>query len=178
MAPWTVPALIPAPASQIVKACGMVVAAGRPGDRGPRLQARRAAELGAADDRDLVGQAAPLQVLEQAGDRLVDPGARPGVEVLELGVRVPLAVVAEIDQREPHPALDQPPRGEQPAAVDRRGLLVDAVEPLGLGRLAGQVERLGHRGLHPEGQLVRLDPGPELVVLGILDRRRAGSGRG
>ena len=92
--------------------------------------------------------------------------------VLQLGVRIPLAVVAEIDQREAHAALDQPAGGQQPAAVDGRGLLVDAVEPLRLGRLAGQVERLGHRRLHAEGQFVRLDPGPELVVVGILDGRQ------
>ena len=45
--------------------------------------------------------------------------AHDGRGGLELGVRVPLAVVAEVDQHEPHAALGQPPGGEQAAAVDR-----------------------------------------------------------
>src|SRR5262245_56074934 len=86
---------------------GMMVAAGRDGDGVARLQARRAAELGTADDRDIVGQPAPLQVPEQPGDRPVDPGAGAGVQLPELSMRVPLAVIAEVHQDEPDTALDQ-----------------------------------------------------------------------
>ena len=49
------------------EAVGVVVAAGALGVLGGRLPA----ELAAPDDERLVEQAAPLEVLEQAGDRLV-----------------------------------------------------------------------------------------------------------
>ncbi len=64
-------------------------------------------------------------------------------------------------------------RGQQAPAIDRGGRLVDAVKAARLGRLAGQVERFGHRGLHPIRQLVRLEAGPELGILGILLGRQA-----
>ena len=62
------------------EAVGVVVAAGALGVLGGRLPA----ELAAPDDQRLVEQAALLQVLEQAGDRLVGVagvrgcGCRPG----------------------------------------------------------------------------------------------------
>ena len=54
------------------EAVGVVVAAGALGVLGGRLPA----ELAAPDDQRLVEQAAALQVLEQAGDRLVGVGRR------------------------------------------------------------------------------------------------------
>ena len=100
-------------------------------------------------------------------------GGAAGVDLPQVVVRVPLAVVAEVDQGEPHPALGQPPRGEQPAAVDGRWSRCRSRRAAGSRPARGQVEHLGDRLLHPEGQLVRLDPGPELVVVGILDRGEA-----
>ena len=38
-------------------------------------------------------------------------------------------------------------------------------------RLVGELQDLGHGRLHAEGQLVRLDPGPQRRVVGILDGR-------
>ncbi len=100
-------------------------------------------------------------------------GGHPEVVLLDVVVGVPLLVprpAAGDDADEPDALLDQPP-GEQaaPAVVVGR-LAADPVEVQGLARLAGQVEDLGRLGLHPEGQVVGVDPGRELLVVRVERR--------
>ena len=86
--------------------------------------------------------------------------------LLERGVRVPLGTGAVVELDEPDPALHQPTR-QQAVAAEGGGLLfVHAVEGAGFFGLAGEVHGLGSLGLHPEGQLVALDPGVELGLIG------------
>ena len=63
----------------------------------------------------LVQQAALLEVLEQAGDRLIDGQSEPGVVGLQVRVGIPGAgaAAAVLDLDEPHAALDQPPRRQE-----------------------------------------------------------------
>ena len=129
---------------------------------------RHPAELAAPDDQRALEQAPPLQVVEQAGDRLVGSAAHGGVVGLDVVVGVPAVDVARVELDEPDAALDQPP-GQQAAGAELgRPPVVQAVEPLGLVGLARQVDGLGGRALHPEGQLVGLDPGLELGVVAAL----------
>ena len=127
---------------------------------------RRAAELAAPDDQRLVEQAAALQVLEQAGDRLVHRAAGLGVVRLDVAVGVPLAAGAAVELDEADAPLDQPAgqQAEPAGGLGRR--VVQAVEGAGLGGLARQVDGLGGLGLHAEGQLVAADPGVELGLVG------------
>ena len=108
-----------------------MVAAGALGVLGGRLPA----ELAAPDDQRLVEQAALLQVLEQAGDRLVGVAGVLGVVLDDVAVGVPVVVVvgaAGVELDEAHAALDQP-AGQQALAAEVVGLLlVDAVELLRL----------------------------------------------
>ncbi len=78
------PALTPPPASHMVKPSGLWSRPSAP------LQRRRAAELAAPEDQRVVEQAARFQVLEQAGDRLVDLAGVLRVALLEVAVLVPL----------------------------------------------------------------------------------------
>ncbi len=130
---------------------------------------RRAAELAAPDHDRLVEQALALQVLDQGCNRPVDLLALLGEVVDDVvplagAVAVP-APVEELDIA--HAPLDKP-AGEQ-AVVRKRGRarlgaihLEDA-----LGFLA-DVHHVGHRHLHPEGQLVLADPGQGLGVAELL----------
>ena len=115
----------------------VVVAAGSLLEFGGRL----AAELAAPDDQRLVEQAAALQVLDQAGDRLVGVAGVLGVVGDQVGVGVPVVVVvgaAGIDLDEAHAALDQPPRDQAFAAEVGRSRLVDAVERAGSRAIPGR----------------------------------------
>ena len=76
------------------------------------LRAGRAAELGGEDHERLVEQAALLQVLEQAGDRLVDLPAQFGCGLAlrpPWASQAPAPPAAVLDLDEPHAALHQPP---------------------------------------------------------------------
>src|SRR5688572_30526417 len=67
------------------EAVGVVVAAGGGGGEGPVLEGGGAAELGAEDDQHvLIHQPAALEVLQQAGDGLVDAAAGAGVQVFQV----------------------------------------------------------------------------------------------
>ena len=158
------------------EAVGVVVAAGPLGVLGGRL----AAELAAPDDQRLVEQAALLQVLEQAGDRLVGVAGVLGVVGDHVGVGVPVVVVvgaAGVDLDEPHAALDQPP-GQQALAAEVGGLgLVDAVQRQRVSRSPGEIDRLGGVLLHLEGQLVAGDPRGQLAVVGARARGARRSSR-
>ena len=150
----------------------VMVAAGELLLRVSHLQTRSPTEFGAADHQRVVPQTPLLQVLQQTGDRTIDPGTRAGVQFLQLVMRIPLAVITQVDQRISHTPLGQATRRQQPPAIDRGRLVVDAVQFLDRRSLLGQVDRLGNRPLHPIGQLVGLDPSPHVGVLGILDRRQ------
>ena len=91
------------------------------------LQPRSPAELGATDYQRVVPQPPLFQVLQQPGDRTIDPCTRAGVEFLQLVVRIPFSVIAEIDQRIPHTPLGQSSSRQQPASVDSGGLVIDSV---------------------------------------------------
>ena len=159
--PTTMPGLDAAAGHPHGEAVGVVVAAVA------FLRHRRAAELAAPDDQGLVEQAAALQVLEQAGDRLVHRAAESWRGCLSMSaVGVPLAAGAAVELDEPHAALDQA-AGQQAVPADGLGRrIVQAVEGERLGGLARQVDGLGGLGLHAEGQLVALDPGVELGLVG------------
>ncbi len=84
-------------------------------------------------------------------------------------MRIPLAVVAQVDQGEAGTTFDEAAGGEEAAAVDGGFFAVDSVEAIGLRVLGVEVEGLGHGGLHPVGEFVRLDACGELFVVGVLD---------
>ena len=118
------PALTPPPASHMVKPSGLWSRPSFPSAVG------RAAELAAPEDQRVVEQAPRLQVLEQAGDRLVDLAGVLLVPFLEVAVLVPLHErVAVRDLDEPHAALGEP-AGQQALAAEVRGdRVVQAVQP-------------------------------------------------
>ena len=97
---------------------------------------------------------------------------------LQVAVRVPAAgaaVAAVIDLHEPHAALDQPPRRQ---AIAGRTAVVSLSRPYSFCVAAVsslKLEHLGHRRLHAERQLVRLDARPHRCVVRILDAEQAGS---
>ena len=101
------------------------------------------------------------------------PGDR-GQLVGDVGVVVPVVrrpAGAAPDLDEPDAALEQP-AGEQAAPAEvGGGRVVEAVEACGRRRLAGQVEGLGRRLLHPRRQLVggdpRFEPRVALVERGV-----------
>src|SRR5262245_15663497 len=83
------------------------------------LQSRRAAELGAEDHNDVVPQAALLQILEQAGDRLVDGGAQACGWTAVAGANPRRRTATEIpgqNARRARPAA-VPPRAAAPPAA-------------------------------------------------------------
>jgi hypothetical protein len=71
----------------------------------------------------------------------------------------------------PHAALHQPPRGQAQHAEARRRWVVEAIELPRRRRFAVELDHFRHRGLHAEGELVRLDAGAEGRVVGVLDAR-------
>ncbi len=113
-------------------------AAGQPGAEALRMMVAavalapgRAAELRAPDDERLVQQAAPLEVLQQPGDRQIDLRRQLARGcVLMPRVRVPRAAAAAAveDLHEAHAALDQPPGRQAELAERLRGVVVQAVE--------------------------------------------------
>ena len=157
----------PAPGHPHREAVGVVVAAGSLGVFGRGL----ASELAAPHHDRLLEQARALQVLEQAGNRLVGAAGVVLVVRVEIAVGIPVVVVvvpARVDLDEAHTALHQTP-GQQALAAELLGALaVQAVEPprrLGLGL---DVEDLGGVLLHLEGQLVAGDAGGQLRVAAPL----------
>ena len=69
------------------------------------------------------------------------------------------------------PALGQPP-GRQELLAERPGhVVVEAVEPSRGLVLVVETQDFGNGRLHAEGQLVRLDPGAQLGIVGVLQGR-------
>ena len=107
---------------------GVVVAARARGILGHRLPA----ELAAPDDQRLIEQAALLEVLDQAGDRLVGTAGVAVVVDHEVAVGVPVVVVvgaAGVDLDEADAAFDQPPAQDALAGEIGRLRIVQPVEP-------------------------------------------------
>ena len=70
-------------------------------------------------------------------------------------------------------AFDEPPRGEHlHPEVARRGI-VQPVELLRRLSLDVEVEDIGDRGLHPEGEFIRFDPRGQRRVIRVLDSLQA-----
>src|SRR5947209_8453362 len=73
------------------------------------LSAWRAAELGGEDNDRVIEQAAPLQILQQRGDGLIDLRAISAVIGTQPAVRIPCSrpAAAVLDLNEAHAALDK-----------------------------------------------------------------------
>ena len=78
----------------------------------------------------------------------------------EAGVGIPRTgrPIAVKDLDEPDSALRQPAGRQELLAERPRDVVVESVETLGRRTLRLELENLGHRRLHPEGQFVRIDP--------------------
>ena len=119
-----------------------------------------AAELGVPQDERVVEQPALLHVLEQGRDWLVRGRSHGRQFGADVGVVVPVLRRPSgpaPDLHKAYAALDQPPGRQALAGEGVAFLDADAVEGLGRGGLAGQVERLGGGRLHAESQLVGAD---------------------
>src|SRR5262245_31213428 len=89
---------------------------------------------------------------------------------LEVPVRVPAGLevaASREDLNEPHAAFDEAPRRQSLAPEVRGRLFVDTVEPPRRRRLLGDVDCFGGMSLHPERELVGVDPRGELAVGGV-----------
>ena len=100
-----------------------------------------------------------------AAEALVGVAALAGDLLGQVRVLVP-AAMEELD--EAHAALGQP-AGQQAVGGEGAGLArVGAVQGEGVRGLAREVGQLGHRGLHPVGQLVLGDPRGDLGVAELV----------
>ena len=88
-------------------------------------------------------------------------------------VGVPLASGTAIDLDEPHPALHQAASQQAKSSGGLGGRIVQTVKGEGFGRLAREVDGFGCLGLHAERQLVALDPGIELGLVGSGEKMTA-----
>ena len=121
----------------------------------------RPAELAAPDHQRVVEQAALLQVGQERGDRPVPLAGELAVVRFEVVVVVPGLAGAAPDLDEPHAALEQPPGDQELPGRACRGRTAR-------GSACGSrldVEGVGRLGLHPVGQLERLDARLELRVV-------------
>ena len=149
------PALHTRPGEPRHRGAGVVVAAGRP------LRERLPAELRAPDHERVRQQPAVVQVLQQRRGRAVHLAGDRGQFLDDVGVVVPVVrrpAGPAPDLHEPHTTLQQPTRQQAPPAEVGGHRVVGAVELVGRGRLALQVECLRGVLLHPRRQLVALDP--------------------
>ena len=159
-----------------VDGAGLDSAAGQPEAEAERivvpavraLDERSAAEFARKDHQRFVEQAPALEILQQAGHRLVDGVGVPAVPHDQVLVLIPRirriapAAVAAIDHGqfdEPHAALDEAARDEALQGVIALGRKrrVQAVEFAGRLGLAADVDQLRHGRLHVVGRLVVLD---------------------
>ena len=145
-----VPPLTPPPASQMVKPNGLWSRPSVPWAIGVRPNSPPQTTSVSSQ------QAAALQVLEQAGDRLVGGPGIVGMALLQVAVLVPAVVAQVLTEHldEPHAALDQPPGDQALPAVGLGRRIVEAVELLRGCGFVRQIHQVGHGRLHAEGQLV------------------------
>ena len=131
---------------------------------------RRAAELAAPDDQRFVQQPPRFEVLEEAGDGLIHRAAGFGVIALDVGVGVPLA--SRRHNRSGRTARRARPGGGPASRVGRWSR--PPGRPGHRGRVFRQSRATGRRprglGLHAKRQLVALDPGVELGLVGRATR--------
>ena len=138
------------------------------------MRAGSPAELGGKQHDCLVEEPTAGEILEEPTDRLIDGERQIRVVGLEAAVGVPGAgaAAAMLDLNEPHAALHKPARREQLHAEVAAVGEIEAVEPLRLLCLVGEVDDPRHALLHRVGQLVGSDPGRRGRVVGVFDRRR------
>ena len=170
VAPMVWPPLHAAAGHPHGEAVGVVVAAVA------LLAHRRAAELAAPDDQRLVEQAAALQVVQQAGDRLVASRgrARRGSSRCRRGRPTCCRRRGRAARtgRRARPAGGPAGSCRPKSAVS---LLVQAVEVAASPAVSlGEVDRLGRLGLHAEGQLVAARCGRRARSARAAPRRAGG----
>ena len=90
---------------------------------------------------------------------------------LETGVGIPSsgAATAVLDLDEADAAFDESTGSKELGAELAAMGQVHAVERAGLGRLAGEVDDVGHRGLHPVGEFVGGDACGNGGIAGVFD---------
>ena len=127
-----------------------------------------ASEFAGPDDERFVEKSEFFQIGDQGGDRLVDGFAIFTVTVDEIVVLVPaIAIAAGAGEfNEADAALHKAP-GEETLAAEGFGLIEIGLQTVhffhGVG-LAFEVEKLGDRGLHPEGGFVVENGGFDLLL--------------
>src|SRR6185369_1188236 len=111
---------------------------------------------------------------QQAGDGLVDLRSQFGVVVLDVRVRVPRSAASTTVEylHEAHSTLDEAPGDEALLAEGFALVAVQAVEAARAFKFAVELERFGDARLHLEGQFVRLDACPQVLVVRIIDARQ------
>src|SRR5206468_7321565 len=116
-----------------------------------------ASKLGAPKHQGVLEHAAGFEVLEQAGDGLVDGGADRRKLLRDTRVIVPIAgrtARAAPDLHEAHAALEEA-AGEQAAPPEVfRHFVVEAVKFARRLAFAGEVERRGRAELHAGGEFI------------------------
>ncbi len=88
-----------------------------------------------------------------------------------MGVPGAGGALAVKDLDEADPPFGETAGREHLLAERARDLLVETVEPPRRFVLVLEAEGLRHGRLHPEGQLIRLDPGSQLGVVRVLEGR-------
>ena len=149
------PALEAAACDPAREALAVVIAARLLG-RAVILRHRQTPDLAAPVNDGRVEQTARLQILHQRRRRLIRLATAVGEVALDILVRVPdLAVDKEL--HETNAALHQPPRNQATRPVFARHRIIQPIEFLRRLALAGNIERLLRRRLHPRRQLVACD---------------------
>ena len=143
----------------------------------PALRNGHAPELRVPDHQRIVQQPAPLQILEQSSDGLVDLARVQSVVLDQVAVRIPrvdvlLSQRTAVELHEAHPALDQPSRQQALPPERLRDRIVHAVQGLRLLGFLGDVDRFRSAALHPVGELVggnsRRQLGRSRMPLGVF----------
>ncbi len=128
------------------------------------LRTRCAAELGRPDDDRVLQQPAPFEIDQQPGHRPVDLRTQRRMIRAEAGMGVPGTgrPTSMEDLNEANAALRQPARRQELLAERTSDLVVQSIELLCRSVFIAESQYLGHGRLHPEGQLVRLNPARNL----------------
>ena len=138
------------------------------------LRHRRAAKLRAEDDERVVEHAAAGEILDERCGTAIDLSGRALHVVLHAAVMVPVAVI-ELD--ESHAPLGEPP-GEQAVGGERAVAPFRAVEVKRAGRFVGEIDEVGHAGLHLECELILGQPRRDLRVAHHRPAKRVEPGDG
>lgn len=129
-----------------------------------------ASEFAGPDDERFVEKAEFFQIGDQGGDRLIDGFAVFTVTIDEIVVLVPaIAIAAGAGEFNEADAALHKASGEETLAAKSFGLIEIGLQTIhffhGVG-LAFEVEKLGNRGLHPEGGFVIKNGRFDLLLAG------------